>query len=208
MRTNHSDSLLRRLAGGAAVIAGYSTLGLAMLITFEVVARKIFSFSLQGADEIGGYVLAIGVSFSLAYTLMERAHTRVDVLLRRFPTVLQGALNAVAMALLAAFSLFMFWRAVATLTETLEFGSLASTPLQTPLWIPQGLWVAGLGVFAALSTLLAVRAVTLLARGQITQLNIEFGPRSAQDELSQAQQDYRGDDGDSASVTSPGGQQT
>lgn len=208
MRKNNSDSLLKQLAGGAAVTAGYCTLGLAMLITFEVVARKVFSFSLQGADEIGGYVLAIGVSLSLAYTLLERAHTRVDVLLRRFPVVLQGGLNAVAMALLAAFSLFMLWRAAETLAETVEFGSLASTPLQTPLWIPQGLWVAGLGVFAALSTLLAVRAAILLARGQITQLNIEFGPRSAQDELNQAQQDYRGDDGDSKSVTSPGSQQT
>ncbi|ALM53567.1 TRAP transporter small permease subunit [Halomonas huangheensis] len=208
MRKNDADYLPKRLAGGAAVIAGYATLGLAILITFEVVARKVFSFSLQGADEIGGYVLATGVSFSLAYTLLERAHTRVDVLLGRFPVVVQGGLNALAMALLAAFSLFMLWRAAETLAETLEFGSLASTPLQTPLWIPQGLWVAGLGVFAALSTLLAVRAVVLLARGQVTQLNTEFGPRSAQDELNQAQQDYRGDEGDSTSVTSPGSQQT
>ncbi|QEM82824.1 TRAP transporter small permease subunit [Halomonas binhaiensis] len=188
MASQNPFSPVQRLARGAAIAAGYAVLGLSLLITFEVVARKIFSFSLQGADEIGGYVLAVGVSFSFAYALLQRAHTRVDVVLTRLPAWLQGPLNALAMVLLAVFSLFMLWRAIATLQETLEFGSLASTPLQTPLWIPQGLWVFGLGVFAALATLLAARAVLLL--GRIARLNAEFGPRSAQDELDDAQQDY------------------
>ncbi len=191
--------LARRLAHGAAIAAGYASLGLSLLITFEVVARKLFNFSLQGVDEIGGYVLAIGVSFSFAYALLHRAHTRVDVLLTRLPPLLQAPLNALAILMLAAFSAFMLWRAIETLRETLEFGSLASTPLQTPLWIPQGLWVIGLGVFMVLTVLLAGRALKLLVTGQLAALEREYGPRSTDDELEEARQDYG-----SGTVAEPG----
>ncbi|MFG6177658.1 TRAP transporter small permease subunit [Halomonas sp. THAF12] len=185
--------LARGLAHGAAVAAGYGALGLSLLITFEVIARKLFNFSLQGVDEIGGYVLAIGVAFSFAYALLHRAHTRVDVLMTRLPKALQAPLNALAMAMLASFSLFMLWRALATLHETLEFGSLASTPLQTPLWIPQTLWILGLGVFALFTCLLALHALGQLVTGRFRALNRDYGPRSARDELDEARQDYVGD---------------
>ncbi|MDN3522777.1 TRAP transporter small permease subunit [Halomonas ramblicola] len=184
--------LARRLAHGAAIAAGYAALGLSLLITFEVLARKLFGFSLQGVDEIGGYVLAIGVSFSFAYALLHRAHTRVDVLLTRLPGWLQAPLNVLAMLMLAAFSSFMLWRAIETLGETLEFGSLASTPLQTPLWIPQGLWVIGLGVFTILTVLLAARALLLLVGGRLAILDRDYGPRTTDDELDEARQDYGG----------------
>ncbi|GHE21624.1 TRAP transporter small permease subunit [Halomonas urumqiensis] len=190
MVSQNSTLLTHRLSRGAALAAGYAALGLTLLITFEVIARKLFSFSLQGVDEIGGYVLAIGVSFSFAYALLHRAHTRVDVLMMRLPASLQAPLNGLAMLLLSGFSLFMLWRAIETLHETLEFGSLASTPLQTPLWIPQGLWVIGLAVFAMLTTLMALRALSLLATGRLARVNQEFGPRGAQDELEEAQHDY------------------
>lgn len=193
MFTQTLHQAARRLAHGAAIAAGYAALGLSGLIAFEVVARKFFAFSLQGVDEIGGYVLAIGVSFSFAYSLVHRAHTRVDVLVALLPAGLRAPLNALAMLLLAAFAAFMLWRGIETLHETLEFGSRASTPLQTPLWIPQTLWVAGLAVFAGLAMLLALRALTLLLRGRGAALNREFDPRSTDDELDETRKEYAAD---------------
>ncbi|MGC3874041.1 TRAP transporter small permease subunit [Halomonas sp. GXIMD04776] len=190
MQSPHFYLAARKLAHGAAIAAGYAALGLSLLIAFEVVARKLFNFSLQGVDEIGGYVLAIGVAFSFAYALLHRAHTRVDMLLVKLPALMRAFLNALAMLLLAAFAAFMLWRAIETLGETLEFGSRASTPLQTPLWIPQTLWILGLGVFAVLAVFLALRAWGLLLRGRIGVVNDEFGPRSADDELNEARKDY------------------
>ncbi|GAA5176910.1 TRAP transporter small permease subunit [Modicisalibacter zincidurans] len=190
MLTQKFQLAAHKLAHGAAIAAGYAALGLSLLIAFEVIARKFFNFSLQGVDEIGGYVLAIGVAFSFAYALLHRAHTRVDMLLVKLPVPLRAFLNTLAMLLLAAFAAFMLWRAVETLRETLEFGSRASTPLQTPLWIPQTLWGLGLGVFALLAVLLALRALSLLLHGCFASINGEFDPRSADDELDEARQDY------------------
>ncbi|RBW51199.1 TRAP transporter small permease subunit [Marinobacter sp. F3R11] len=193
MKANNVNRAARGLAHGAALAAGYGGLCLSVLITFEVIARKFFNFSLQGVDEIGGYVLAIGVAFSFAYALLQGAHTRVDVLLAKLPGILRGPLNASAALLLAIFAAFMLWRAVDTLLVSLEFQSRASTPLQTPLWIPQSLWVAGLTVFSLLAGLLALRAVFLLVTGDISRLNQEFDARSADDELDEARHDYASD---------------
>jgi TRAP-type C4-dicarboxylate transport system permease small subunit len=177
------------LARLAALAAGYGVLALAFLVAFEVVARKVFNFSMQGADEIGGYVMAAGVAFSFAYALFERAHTRVDVFYAQVPAALRAPLNLFAMLSLAGMAGFMLYRGVATLQESMEFKSLASTPLQTPLWIPQGIWVAGLALFAFFTTIFALRAMYLLAAGNFGKLNQEMGPRDADDEIEEAQRE-------------------
>ncbi|HEX5513894.1 MAG TPA: TRAP transporter small permease [Gammaproteobacteria bacterium] len=177
------------LARLAALGAGYATLALSFLVAFEVVARKVFNYSMQGADEIGGYVMAIGVAFSFTYALVERAHTRVDVFYAQCPVFLRAPLNLFASLSLAGMAVFMFHRGVATLQESIEFKSLASTPLQTPLWIPQGLWVVGLGLFALFTAVLALRAIYLVVTRQFGSVNKEFGPRDADDEIEEAQRE-------------------
>lgn len=177
-----------RLAQYGAIAAGYGALALSLLIAFEVIGRKFFHFSIQGADEIGGYIMAIGVAFSFAYALVERAHTRVDVFLTLFPPAIRAPLNVLAMLALAGMATFMLYRGYETLLESLEFQSRASTPLQTPLWIPQGLWVAGLAVFAIFTITFALRAVYLLMAGRLAAVDNEFGPRSTDDEIEDARQ--------------------
>ncbi|MBN8413811.1 TRAP transporter small permease subunit [Halomonas cupida] len=202
-RSQGLDARLARLSRGAALAAGYGALVLSGLITFEVLARKFFAFSLQGVDEIGGYVLAIGVAASFAFALTQRAHTRVDVLLTRLPQGMRALLNAVAQLLLCGFSLFMLWRGAATLGETIEFSSLASTPLQTPLWIPQSLWLIGLSIFALVTLRAAGKALSQLCRGRFSQLNADCDPPSADDELDQAKRHYV-DAGSASSVAAAG----
>jgi TRAP-type C4-dicarboxylate transport system permease small subunit len=111
-----------------------------------------------------------------------RGHTRVDVFLVRFSAGWQRFLNTVAMVTMAAFAAFAAWRGSDVLMESIEFQSVASNPLQTPLWQPQLLWVIGLTLFALISLAYAVHALVLLA-GSSPDLNRFYGPASAQDEL-------------------------
>jgi TRAP-type C4-dicarboxylate transport system permease small subunit len=182
---------IRALYGALAVASGYALVGLSLFIFIEIVARKLFNYSFQGVDELGGYILAVVAAVGFGYALLERAHTRIDVLLVRLPTGPRAILNVVAALAIAAFASFMAWRAVAVLNETIEFQSLASTPWQTPLWIPQSLWVAGLIGFAIVAVVLFARSVILLARdpakqdrevgvpGLHEQIDEEMGPRPA-----------------------------
>jgi hypothetical protein len=48
------------------------------------------------------------------------------------------------------------------LEESIEFQSRANSPLGTPLWIPQTLWLAGLGAFAIVALAMALHAAWLL----------------------------------------------
>lgn len=171
-----------RLVRALAIAGGYGFLGLSLLVAFEVIARKFFAFSLQGVDEIGGYVMAGAVAMGISYTLFHRAHTRIDMFVDRLPARLRPAFHALAMVALAVFGLFMAWRATVTLRETIDYQSVASTPLQTPLWIPQMIWDAGLLFFAGLATVLALHAVVLTVRNPAAVLAL-YGPRSVREEI-------------------------
>jgi len=160
---------LRRLAErgvqAVALAGGYALLVFAFLVGVEVIARKFLGLSLRGVDEIGGYVLAGATAFGLSYALLCGAHTRMELLLPRLPALLRAPLNAAALVVTAGFGWFMAWQAIATLRESLHFQARASTPLQTPLWLPQSVWVAGLVLFALVATVLAVLGLARLLRG-------------------------------------------
>lgn len=166
-----------------AILCGWACFTLSGLIGVDVISRKFFGFSLQGTDELGGYIVAITAAFGFSLALIHRSHTRIDVFLVQTPRLLLAVLNVVAMACTAGFAGFMAWRTWATLEESLEFGSLASTPWQTPLWIPQTIWVAGLAMFAAIAVSFAVHAVVLLFKSP-DNLNRRYGPSSLKEEIS------------------------
>lgn len=166
-----------------ATLFGGIFIGLAVVVTIETLARKLFNVSLQGADELGGYALAVGSTIAFSLALMGRNHIRVDVFHEKFPRRVQAAMNWLSIVSLAAFGLFIAWVAFKVLKDTLQYGSTAQTPWATPLIWPQGVWYAGLVIFALVATGYAVRATLLLARGDLATLNHDFHPKSAKEEL-------------------------
>jgi TRAP-type C4-dicarboxylate transport system permease small subunit len=166
----------------AAVICGYAVLLLSVAVSVEIVGRKLFSRSFPGTDDMGGYVLAIIAVIGASYTMAKRGHTRVDIFLGKLPTGWQRVLNLMAMVSMAAFASFAAWRGSSVLLESIEFQSVASNPLQTPLWQPQSLWLIGLVLFALISLAYALHALLLFVRGD-PRLNRYYGPASVQDEL-------------------------
>lgn len=179
---NPVSRIVEPLARWAAIACGWGTLVLAAAITVEIVGRKLFAFSFHGIDDIGGYVLAVTATVGASYTMAVRGHTRIDVFLVRMPAGLQRFLNALAMAALAVFAVFAAWRGSVVLAESLEFKSVATNPLQTPLWQPQSLWLAGIVLFALIALAYALHALILYARGS-PRLNRLYGPVGAREEL-------------------------
>ena len=188
MKQERSSALIRPLLHWVAIACGYGFFGLSFLIVFEILARKLFNFSLQGVDEIGGYVLAVGAASGFGYALFHRSHTRIDLAVSKLGLGGRTALNLLAYLTIAAFAVFMAWRAGATLRQSIEFGSLASTPLQTPLWIPQTLWFVGLLLFAIAAVALTARAVALALQDR-SRFNAEFGTVAILEEVEEQMHD-------------------
>ncbi len=181
--TVNENPLARRLlpvARFVALVAGYAVLGISLMITLEVLLRNIFNVSLQGADEYGGYTLAVVAAFGFSFALLERAHTRVEILLERVGTNSQAMLNLFACWCVALMAIFFVWRGSGAMMESIEYKSLSGTPLMTPLWRPQLVWVCGLAFFAFCATCVALHASVLMLRDR-TRLNAFYGCKSLDD---------------------------
>lgn len=137
----------------------------AFLTSFEVLARKLANVSTGGADELSGYALAISSSWAMAFTLLRRAHVRVDALYARLPQGMRGWLDALGILSMTAFAATLTFYCAAVLRDTLALDAHANTTLGTPLWIPQGLWLAGLVLFTAISAMLSVLTLGALMTG-------------------------------------------
>lgn len=172
-----------RIENALAAVFGLIFLGLAAVVTVETAARKLFNVSLQGADELGGYALAVGSTIAFSLALMGRNHIRVDVFHDKFSRRAQAWLNWVSIVSLAVFAIFIAYVAFKVLGDTLQYRSTAQTPWATPLIWPQSVWYAGLVVFAIMATVFAGRASALLFTGRIDTLNHDFHPKSAKEEL-------------------------
>lgn len=177
---------LDALSVALAFLAGTAVFILAFLIVTDIVARRVFRFSVQGTDELGGYVLAMVGSLGLAYVLLVRGFTRIDVMFRILPPMARAVLHVLAYLTLAGLAAFFAWKAASEWHETWLFDAHANTPLQTPLWIPQGLWAIGMLVFALSAVIQALRALLLLWR-EPARVEAEYGLLQIEDEL----KDYR-----------------
>ncbi|MDF1593302.1 MAG: TRAP transporter small permease [Desulfobacterales bacterium] len=164
-------------------IFGYLCLGLSILVCVEVIGRKVFSVSLQGADELGGYVLAVGSCLAFCVALIGRNHMRIDIFHYRLPGKIQAILNWVAIVTLALFGLLLATTGFGIIRDTFSYHSTAPTPWATPLIYPQGFWYAGLFMFAVIGVILAFRATKLLLKNRLKELQSEFQPKAAAEEL-------------------------
>ncbi|SEK16341.1 MULTISPECIES: TRAP transporter small permease subunit [unclassified Variovorax] len=180
-----------RLETVLATAFGAIFLGLAAVVAIETISRKLFNVSLQGADELGGYALAVGSTLAFSLALLGRNHIRVDVFHDRFPPRVQALLNWISIVSLAVFALFIAWVAFKVIQDTTAYRSTAQTPWATPLIIPQGVWYAGLVIFALVACALAWRATRLLLGGDTRTLNSDFHPKSAKEELKEELDDLK-----------------
>jgi TRAP-type C4-dicarboxylate transport system permease small subunit len=152
-------SLWMARAGGFLLIAASA------VISFEILGRKFFALPFSVGNELSGYALAIGASWSFAYALLHRAHVRVDVLRGRFPPRGRTVLDVLALVSLGALALVLCWPAWGTVETSLQLGARENTPLGTPLIIPQGLWLVGLVWFAFVCVEQCVLVLMALLRG-------------------------------------------
>ena len=70
--------------------------------------------------------------------------------------------------------------------ESILFGATDISLLRTPLWIPQGLWAFGIGVFLLLIVLLLVESLLLVLAGRGREAEALLHARTYQEEAAEA----------------------
>lgn len=156
-----TGSLWLARAGGALILLTVA------IVTIEVVTRQLMGRSAVHATEITGYIMAISTSWCFAYTLLCKAHIRIDALYLNFSTRVRAALDLLALLAMALFSVLVVGAVFDVAYASFADGATANTPLGTPLWIPQTLWLAGLTWFGFVVCLLTLRVVFAMFQGDI-----------------------------------------
>ncbi|MFJ1298683.1 TRAP transporter small permease subunit [Pseudomonadota bacterium AL_CKDN230030165-1A_HGKHYDSX7] len=178
-------ALLRRAEGLSRVavwVGGALTIASVLLISFDVLARKFAGITMGGADELSSYAFAISTSWALAFATLQRANVRVDVVYQYLPVRVSAVLDWVAMVALAVFMVTLSYYAFDVVQTSWQQKATANTPLATPLWLPQGLWLLGLFWMCITVALMLLRASAALVTGDIELVKQICGVRSAQEE--------------------------
>lgn len=180
---------MKTLSKVLGITFGYLCLGLTALVCFEVFARKTLAMSVQGADELGGYVLAIGSCLCFCVALIGRNHMRIDVLHYRFPKKVQAILNWISIVTLTLFALLLAATGFRVVVDTLSYQSTAPTPWATPLIYPQAIWYAAIVMFALIGVYLTCRATLFMVTNRWEELRVDFQPKATKEELDEELED-------------------
>ncbi len=164
-------------------VFGLGFLGLGAAVATETIMRKVFNRSLQGVDELGGYVLAVGAALAIAAAVISRGHIRIDIVHEHLPRPLRIFLNLIALPSLTACAIALLVMAWYALGESISFGSTAQTPWATPLKIPQAIWFGALAIFAAVCLIETSKLFAALLGGRFDHIDRMYGPRTSKEEL-------------------------
>lgn len=166
-----------------AWLGGLLLLLAAILVSVEVVSRKLLTVVYSGSDEIAAYLFAVGTTWSLAHVLVTRGHVRIDALYLHLPPRTRAVLDLVALATLGIVALAMLDRSFDLVHSNYVEWNRSNTPLRTPLSLPQMPWVFGLALFLFSICVALLRASIALARGDLLMVNQTAGVSSQDEEI-------------------------
>lgn len=176
----------------ASVLFGCMLLFMAGVVGLEVLLRKFFDISLQGTNELSGYIMAIISCVAAAVAVHGRSHIRIDILHYLLPRKAQAVLNTLAAVALSALSFIILYAAWCVLADSHAYQSTSATPWATPLVYPQFLWVLALLLFCILATGYALNALRLFLQGNTKALCEQYQPKAsrqeAEEEMNQARE--------------------
>ena len=132
-----------RLYYALGYLSGLQLLLLAGFITYQATARKLGGPYVQGTDSISGYVLAMAVTWALAYSLRSGAHVRIDVLLPYMRPAVRAVADFLALLAVAFFAFVVAWKTWGSVIDDYERGVVATAYPAVPLYIPKAVIAAG-----------------------------------------------------------------
>ena len=186
------SAVFERLHGGfknisqvAVWLGGFALLLSAIMVTLDVIFRKLFGLTLSGSDEITGYVFAAATTWAYSFCLLNRSNIRIDALYNTLSIKPRAVLDVIGMMLLAYYVYLLTVSGFEMFVENLEYNSSAQTTLATPLWIPQVFWLSGLAFFLVCLVFLVIYGLFALLRKDWLTVSRIAGIKTVEEEISE-----------------------
>jgi TRAP-type C4-dicarboxylate transport system permease small subunit len=174
-------NLTARIARVFAWMGGILLLIAAVIVSAEVISRKMLTVVYSGSDELAAYLFAVGTSWSLAHVLLTRGHVRIDALYGHLPARVRAGLDVLALIVMGVVAYTLLDRGFDLVHTNVTDWNRSNTPLRLPLAMPQIPWLFGLALFLFAIVVALLRTVFALARGDIATARATSGV-AAQDE--------------------------
>ena len=185
---NRLQAIAQGISRAGAIAGGALLLIAALAICVDITLRYAFAVTLGGADELSGYALAISSAWGFSWALLSRSHIRIDTVYVRVGSRARATLDLVSVGCFALFVALVAWHGWGVLEQSWISGSRSMNELETPLVIPQAVWVAGLVFFVAVALLLLARALAAYLTGDLRTVFDLIGSKSA---VAEAEEEIR-----------------
>lgn len=173
---------LRRLNKAVAILVGVGLFACATFVVLDIIGRQLGA-SFGGTEEIAGYTMAIATSWGMSFTLLEMGHVRIDLLRNRAASFGRAMFDLFSMVVMSAVIVTIAVMSWPVLARSLENGSRANTPMETPLALVQVPWFAGWLWFACMSCAVTLCALSLIVKGRYGATESFVGAFAEQDTL-------------------------
>lgn len=131
----------------SALLAAAMMVGMLLLILAEVVARNLYDSSTYVAPEFVAYGLATFTFLGLGYTLAQGQLLHVNVLSERISPFTRRMLAIAGAVLTLILTAFLAWQFLKSMLVNFRNGTIGPSIAEVPLWIPEAILLAGMGVF-------------------------------------------------------------
>jgi TRAP-type C4-dicarboxylate transport system permease small subunit len=134
-------------AGGlaAAALIAFIAFG----VTFDVVIRFSFGWTLGWMLEMSEYAMFAATMLGTAWVLREGGHTSIDLVTAALPTSAKAIVERIASAVGLATSLVFCWFALQAAIRSYASGRMIHKTLSFPDWWLMALLVVGMATLAA-----------------------------------------------------------
>ncbi len=107
---------------------------IAIIATVDVIATKVFSHPIRNVTELVTYMNVPVVFFCIGFVQLDRGHTHIDLIYRRFPTPVHKVIHIVGYVIGVVVCGFAGWRGIALTLQKLDTMSYASGPSSFLVW--------------------------------------------------------------------------
>jgi C4-dicarboxylate transporter DctQ subunit len=150
-----TPAIIDRLSEALALMGGVVVLLVTLMITYAVVARKVFNAPLGLSVELSNYAVIAIVFLPLAWIQAQRRHVSVDLITSRLSPRKQTVLDIFASVLCFVFCALLAWKSGGVAWKSYQMALVSATTLRVPLFIPQAIVPIG-SLLISLQFLIAI----------------------------------------------------
>ncbi len=169
-RPGHFDGdvvikIIDKITKVAAYFSAWMLFGIGIIVTYEVIMRKVFNSPTIWVDETARFALVWAVYLASAHILKRRELITVELFTGSLSLAKVKILDVFALTIIAIFSAVATYYGVEVVLESIEMGRKTSSMLGVPKWITESAVPVGFGLLLVQSI---VEMIKLAKGGEVT----------------------------------------